>query len=670
MAFGNEFPGFFPVDQVGVTPADLPLYCWMLTGNALAAPAFFGTTTAIPVDFYTNNIQRMQLSAAGNLLISNGSLITSFNGNSGLNLQSGVGFDLFDTAGNLGFYSNGTLIQTYLGANYFEIAVAESTIYHGTKIKLDSPIYNFATLTADTVPYIDATKNLVSSTITPTELGYLSGAASNIQNQINNLNIGFSWKTAVKVATTADIVLAGEQVIDGILTAGSSVLVKNQAVTTENGVYTSGPGAWTRRADCSTGGSVPSATSILCATVVVEQGAANADQIFTCTSDAPITIGVTAIAFAKTSATTYTGSGGITLTGNDFAITPLGITNGMIANSTIDLTTKVTGILPANNGGTGIANNVASTLTITGAFASTFSVSGAFTYTYPTATSTLLANNLGISGGTTLIGGTGAGENLQLSSTSHATKGLTFIDSVTTGIIFSGPLNSIGIGTVPVANQPFTASQTFAGTYRGVIINPSIAVNASAQFGVQNSAAIFLMEKLSTLFTTSGLVTASQNVLISNTGSMLLATSSGSNLPILFAVGGIGSSNECLRLSGTGIGLSCGAAVKVTVPSAYLHIAAGQAGAGLSLLKFNSGTNLTTAETGAWEYNGTNLSFTRTGTTRESVWCGNSGATAPGTTITPVFTSFYGGNDIALGNPNSWASVVIAGTTYKIPLYT
>ena len=85
----------------------------------------------------------------------------------------------------------------------------------------------------------------------------------------------------------------------------------------------------------------------------------------------------------------------------------------------------------------------------------------------------------------------------------------------------------------------------------------------------------------------------------------------------------------------------------------------------------SSGTNLTTAEAGAMEYNGTNLFFTRTGTTRESVLVGNSGATAPTTTAGSSFSNYYGsGITNVLGTPNSWASVVIGGTTYKIPLYT
>jgi hypothetical protein len=68
--------------------------------------------------------------------------------------------------------------------------------------------------------------------------------------------------------------------------------------------------------------------------------------------------------------------------------------SGTLTSATgLPLSTGVTGTLPANNGGTGVANNVASTLTITGSFASTFVVGGAYSYTLPSATDTLV--NLG-----------------------------------------------------------------------------------------------------------------------------------------------------------------------------------------------------------------------------------------------------------------------------------
>lgn len=43
---------------------------------------------------------------------------------------------------------------------------------------------------------------------------------------------------------------------------------------------------------------------------------------------------------------------------------------------------------------------------------------------------------------------------------------------------------------------------------------------------------------------------------------------------------------------------------------------------------------------------------------------------APSTTATPVFTSYYGGNTKALGDPVAWWAVTIGGVAYKIPLYT
>lgn len=55
-----------------------------------------------------------------------------------------------------------------------------------------------------------------------------------------------------------------------------------------------------------------------------------------------------------------------------------------------------------------------------------------------------------------------------------------------------------------------------------------------------------------------------------------------------------------------------------TSPTARLHIAAGTASAGTSPLKFTSGTNLTTPEAGAMEYDGTSLYFSPS-TTRRTV---------------------------------------------------
>lgn len=105
--------------------------------------------------------------------------------------------------------------------------------------------------------------------------------------------------------------------------------------------------------------------------------------------------------------------------------------------------------------------------------------------------------------------------------------------------------------------------------------------------------------------------------------------------------------------------------------TAVVTIKAGTSTASTAPLKFTAGTNLTTPETGAMEYDGTNLFFTRSGTTRESILTGVSGATAPTTGTVGVLTNYYGASaTTTLNAPNSWASVVIAGVTYKIPLFT
>ena len=57
---------------------------------------------------------------------------------------------------------------------------------------------------------------------------------------------------------------------------------------------------------------------------------------------------------------------------------------GSTSTTFVNLASNVTGTLPANNGGTGVANNAASTITISGAFATTLTVSGATGVTLPT----------------------------------------------------------------------------------------------------------------------------------------------------------------------------------------------------------------------------------------------------------------------------------------------
>ncbi|ETB63582.1 TPA: hypothetical protein DIC38_02640 [Candidatus Nomurabacteria bacterium] len=77
---------------------------------------------------------------------------------------------------------------------------------------------------------------------------------------------------------------------------------------------------------------------------------------------------------------------------------------------------------------------------------------------------------------------------------------------------------------------------------------------------------------------------------------------------------GIASQTERMRITNTG---SVG--IGTTAPTAVLHLKAGTATAGTAPLKLTSGVNLTTGEAGAMEYDGVELYFTPSGTTRETI---------------------------------------------------
>lgn len=100
-------------------------------------------------------------------------------------------------------------------------------------------------------------------------------------------------KQSVRVATTANIALAGLQVLDGVtLLAGDRVLVKNQTVAKDNGIYIAGAPAWVRAPDADTNAEVTSALL-----VSVEQGTALADTRWQLVTDGVIVLGTTPLTF-------------------------------------------------------------------------------------------------------------------------------------------------------------------------------------------------------------------------------------------------------------------------------------------------------------------------------------------------------------------------------------
>ncbi|APC68784.1 phage tail protein [Ralstonia solanacearum] len=108
-------------------------------------------------------------------------------------------------------------------------------------------------------------------------------------------------KPSVRVATTANLAaFSGLLTIDGVtLAAGDRVLVKDQNAGKDNGIYVAAAGAWARAADADAALEVTPGML-----VPVEAGTANADSLWQLATDAPITIGTTALAFELVSGKT------------------------------------------------------------------------------------------------------------------------------------------------------------------------------------------------------------------------------------------------------------------------------------------------------------------------------------------------------------------------------
>lgn len=101
------------------------------------------------------------------------------------------------------------------------------------------------------------------------------------------------WKPAVACATTANITLSGEQTIDTVLTSASRVLVKDQTTATQNGVYVSAAGAWTRATDADTWDELTSQA------VFTSGGSANINKSWVNTNESGGTIGVDNITWTQ-----------------------------------------------------------------------------------------------------------------------------------------------------------------------------------------------------------------------------------------------------------------------------------------------------------------------------------------------------------------------------------
>lgn len=129
---------------------------------------------------------------------------------------------------------------------------------------------------------------------------------------------GYSWKSPVRAASASNLTLSGAQTVDGVsLVAGDRVLVKNQTAGAANGIYVVAAGAWTRATDFDT------SAEALGAATLVSEGTTQGNQVWLQSTDAPITLGTTALVFMQIGGgMLYTGGNGININGAAISVDP------------------------------------------------------------------------------------------------------------------------------------------------------------------------------------------------------------------------------------------------------------------------------------------------------------------------------------------------------------
>jgi len=378
------------------------------------------------------------------------------------------------------------------------------------------------------------------------------------------------------------------------------------------------------------------------------------------------------------------------------------------------ISSGLTGVLPVANGGTGSATQNFVDLTTTqssigGTKTFTSTVTGArFDPTSSSATGNGMflpsSNTLGLStngvermnisstgqfvlkGGTNAInrGGRFINDSLEFrmlsSESGSVSKFLSFYtsnSSVNTEKLRITSDGNIGIGTTsPFAQLSINGDYTSTGLQSFEMTRTSV-LRDSARFSIRNSTnntGEFLptFEGVSN-FLSSGLAVgmifigrpqednSSDDVAIRFDGRRKISGSLITGAISEFANLG----TIVMRIMGSG-----NVGIGQSTPTAVLHLKAGTATASTAPLKFTSGTNLTTAEAGAMEFNGTNLFFSPS-TTSHTV---NHGLTGSATLdflstnaqnsrdLTISVTGAADGDVVSLGVPNA---AVNANTSYS-----
>lgn len=311
--------------------------------------------TAIPVDSNLD-MQKLQLLNAA---------IHSLGSAPGSPVESQIYYDSTGGVKTIKFW-NGTawipVDATKLSAGTLPLSVLVTDPLaraNHTGTQLASTISNFDTQVRtsrlDQMAAPTATVSMNSQILSNVATAVSGGDAVNLTqltSAVSNAAAGIDSKPSVRLLASSNSGLTGLAAIDGITPiAGDRVLCVGQTTGSQNGVYVTAAGAWSRATDAdATGEITPGATWF------VEEGTTYGASTWRCANTGTITLGSTSISITQlAAATTYTAGNGLGLAGAVFSVTAVANGGITVGGSGIQVDRSKVPYLYTGTAGTGSA---------------------------------------------------------------------------------------------------------------------------------------------------------------------------------------------------------------------------------------------------------------------------------------------------------------------------
>jgi hypothetical protein len=468
---------------------------------------------------------------------------------------------------------------------------------------------------------------IASLTATAGTVANAPSGSTDIANKayVDTVAQGLDAKASCVAATTADITLSGAQTIDGVsVVAGNRVLVKNQSLSQNNGLYLCASGSWTRTTDANTWDALTSAFTF------IEQGTLNGDCGFVCTANAGGTLGTTALPWSQFSgAGTFTAGTGLTLTGSVFSLT----TPVAVANGGTGLTSLGSGI--ATFLGTPSSANLAAAVSDeTGSGALVFATS-------PTLVTPALGTPSALVG--TNITGTASGltagnvtTNANLTGAITSVGNATSLGSFSSANLAAALTDETGSGANVFATSPTLVTPILGTPSSGTLSSCTGLPISTGVSGLGTGIATALAVNSGSTGAPALLGSAGAFTTLSASGDSSLATNTTGSVNMFGRLFGLNVSNETRIYGGSaGVGL-------------YDNVGTGKWG----------GTNYTTTTFGVVGSPSV-ISISSTGLAVTGA-LSSTGALAIGNTV----------NTVSPTSPNRTVTIVIGGTTYYLAAKT